>query len=281
MRGGANLSEALRRVGARPWLLAALALINVGITVLLSAPLSAALANLIDLRPAAGAMAGGDDGLLFELFTDHAAIAIIGSVALGGGVLVYGLLSWILDGGVLAALALDDDRGAIGGAQIVAESARRAGRMVKIGLLGTLLRVIPALFAALAYFIAHAVVTGRTFQPNLRTAMLSLVIGAVAWTAMSIAIDYARGLALHDARTSSWRLVGRGFLLVFLRPSETLQLVAFSMAAWVGIGFLYYVLASHLTALPLLTLLRVIALVARVAVTATTLTAAARIARSS
>ena len=38
---GANLSEAFRRVWARPWLLMALALTNVGLAVLMSAPLSA------------------------------------------------------------------------------------------------------------------------------------------------------------------------------------------------------------------------------------------------
>jgi hypothetical protein len=277
---GANISEAFRRVWGRPWLLMALALTNVGLAVLMSAPLSAVLSMLLDRRPAAAAMAGGDDGLWIELLTNHTEVVVVASVAMGAGVIVYGLLSWILDGGVLAALALDGERRARGAGAVLAESARRSGRMLTLGLMGTVLRVAPLFFGAVAYWIAHAVISGRTFQPNLMMSMLALAAAALTWTTVSMAIDYARGLSLDDAQTRSWRLLARGLALLFTRPGATLQLVAFSMAAWLAVAVLYWVLAGHLTALLLLTVLRLAAVVARVAITMTTLTAAARVARA-
>ena len=137
---GAGISAAFGRVWERPWLVAALALTNIGLTLVLTAPLSAMLAQLLDKRPAAGPMVAGDDGLWIEFLSDHADVAAVASVALGAGVIVYGLLSWILDGGVLAALALDGERRARGGAAVLAESASRAKRMLVLGLFGLLLR---------------------------------------------------------------------------------------------------------------------------------------------
>jgi hypothetical protein len=277
---GANISEAFRRVWARPWLLMALALTNIGLAVLMSAPLSSMLATLLDHRTAATAMAAGDDALWIELLGDHSAIMAVASVALAGGVIIYGLFSWILDGGVLAALALDGERRAVGARGVLAQSATRAGRMVKLGLMGTLLRVVPLLFGGAAYGIARAVIKGRTFQPNLMTSMLALAAAALAWTAVSVAIDYARGLSLDDSQTRSWRLLARGVRLLFTRRAATLQLVAFSMAAWLAVGVLYWLIAGHLSGIGLLTLVRLFAVVARVAITMTTLTAAARVTRA-
>ena len=280
MTTGANISEAFRRVWARPWLLMALALTNIGLAVVMSAPLSSMLAMLLDHRPAASAMAAGDDSLWIEFLMDHAEVAGVASVALAGGVLLYALLSWILDGGVLAALALDGERRARGAGGVLGESAERAGRMVKLGLMGALLRVVPLAFGAAAYAIAHAVISGRTFQPNLTTSMLALAAAALAWTAVSVAIDYARGLSLDDGETRSWRLLGRGVKLLFERRAATLQLIAFSMAAWLAVAVIYWLVAGHLAALTLLTVVRLFAVVARVAITMTTLTAAARVARA-
>jgi hypothetical protein len=277
---GANISEAFRRVWARPWLLMALALTNIGLAVLMSAPLSSMLATLLDHRTAATAMAAGDDALWIEFLADHAAIVAVASVALAGGVILYGLLSWILDGGVLAALALDGDSRALRASGVLAQSAERAGRMVKLGLLGMLLRVVPLLFGGIAYGIAHAVIKGRTFQPNMMTSMLALAAAALAWTSVSVAIDYARGLSLDDPQTRSWRLIGRGVRLLFARRAATLQLVAFSMAAWLAVGVIYWLIAGHLGAFAVLTIVRLFAVVARVAITMTTLTAAARVARA-
>ncbi len=277
---GANISEAFRRAWGRPWLLMALALTNVGLAVLLSAPLSAVLAQLLDHRPAASVMVGGDDGLWFELLFNHVEVAVLASVALGAGVIVYGLLSWILDGGVLAALALDGERRARGAAAVLAESARRSRRMLTLGAMGLLLRGVPLLFGGVAWALAHAMLKGRTVQPFLGIAMLSLAAGALPWPTVSMAIDYARGLSLDDEQTRSWRLIGRGVKLLFTRRAATLQLVAFSMAAWLAVAVVYWLLAGHVAALLVLTLLRLGAVVARVAVTMTTLTAAARVARA-
>lgn len=277
---GANISEAFRRVWSRPWLVAALALTNIGLAMVLSAPLSAMLAALLDYRPAAVQMVAGDDALWVSFFAQHAGIAGVAAVAAGGGVLIYGVLSWILDGGVLAALAFDGDRRALGAGEVLRESSGRAGRMLKLGLMGMLLRVVPALFGAIAYGIAHAVIKGRTFQPNMMMSMLALAAAAVAWTAVSVAIDYARGLSLADDRTRSWRLLGRGVKMLWTRRGATLQLVAFAMAAWLAVGVSYWMIAGKLGGvLFILTVLRLAAVVARVMLTMTTLTAAARVAR--
>jgi hypothetical protein len=277
---GANISEAFRRVWSRPWLVAALALTNIGLAMVLSAPLSAMLAALLDYRPAAAHMVAGDDGLWISFFTKNAGVAAVAAVSAGAGVLIYGVLSWVLDGGVLAALAFDGDRRVRGAGDVLRESALRAGRMLKLGAMGLVLRVVPALFGAIAYGVAHAVIKGRTFQPNMMMSMLALAAAAVAWTAVSVAIDYARGLSLADDRTRSWRLLGRGVKMLWTRRGATLQLVAFAMAAWLAVGVLYWVVAGKIgSVLFILTVLRLSAVVARVMLTMTTLTAAARVAR--
>jgi hypothetical protein len=142
------------------------------------------------------------------------------------------------------------------------------------------LRVVPLAIGAVAYAIAHAVITGRTFQPFLMMAMVALAAATLAWTAVSVAIDYARGLSLEDPQTRSWRLIARGVRLLFERRAATLQLIAFSMAAWLAVGVIYWLIAGHLGAFGVLTLVRLLAVVARVAITMTTLTAAARVARA-
>jgi hypothetical protein len=109
---------------------------------------------------------------------------------------------------------------------------------------------------------------------------VALGAAAVVWSALSVAIDYARGLSLDDPETRSWRLVARGCKLVWQRRSASLQLIAFSMAAWLAVGVGYWLLASHTGPLVLLTMLRLFVVVARATITLTTLTAAARVARA-
>ena len=276
---GANISEAFRRVTERPWLLVALVLTNVGLAVLLAAPLSGALSMLIDHSLAANDMASGDLGPIAELLIDHTELFAVASTAMAVGVILYGLFSWVIGGGVLSALALDGERRARGAAEVLASAARLAGRMIKTGLYGIALRAIPLGFGALAYAIAHAVITGRTFQPSLRTAMVSLVAAAVAWTTVSIAVDYARGMALDDQKTAAWRQMARGLGMLWTRRSATLQLIAFGLAAWLAVGVGYFFIAAHVAAPLLLTLFRLVAVVGRVAITMTTMTAAARVAR--
>ena len=276
---GANLSEAFRRVTSRPWLLAALALTNIGLALLLSSPLSAMLSELLDLRPAASAMLqNGDDGLAVELLTDHPELNLGAAAAAASGALLYGLFSWILSGGVLAALVLDGERRARGAHQVLAASAQRAGRMITLGLFGVRLRLIPLVIGGVGMMLMRAIVKGRSFPQSSLTVMITLVIAGVAWSAVSVAIDYARGLSLDDPQTRSWRLLARGLKLALTRRTATLQLIAFSMAAWLAVGVLYFTLANHIPVLFVLTLLRLLAVVARAAITATTLTAAARVA---
>jgi hypothetical protein len=126
----------------------------------------------------------------------------------------------------------------------------------------------------------HAVVKGRTYQPMSMVAMLSLVVAAVVWVLISVALDYARGLSLDDAQTRSWRLVARGLKLALARRTATLQLIAFSLAAWLAVGVIYFGIAGGVQLLLVLTVLRLVCVAARATITMTTMTAAARVARS-
>ena len=99
------LVEAFARVWARPRLVLALAALNVLFTIVAAHPLSSALAPAIDLRPGAGGLLSGDDGLYAELLLDNPAIGRVAASGAELAVLVYGLLAWLLAGGILATLA--------------------------------------------------------------------------------------------------------------------------------------------------------------------------------
>src|SRR5207244_1670740 len=74
---GLLMRGAIGTVLARPRLLLALALLNLATAWLTARPLSAALAPLVDKRPAATAMVGGDDGLAAELVSDHPSLVTV------------------------------------------------------------------------------------------------------------------------------------------------------------------------------------------------------------
>ena len=277
---GAEIREAFARVWARPWLVAALALTNIGVSVVMTAPLSAMLAMLLDKRPAAAAMAAGNDGLWMEFLTAHTEVATVASVALVAGVVVYGLLSWVLDGGVLAALAFDDERRARGAGAVLGESGARASRMLTIGLFGALAAYDPA--AARRHRLRHR--ARRHQRPHLpadaadvggharasppspgrrrrspsttRAAYRSTTRNTRSWRLRRA----RRGHALHPPRRDpaaprvhARRLARRRRRLLAHRPAPLVRVF--------------------------LTFLRLLTLVARVMITMTTLTAAARITR--
>jgi hypothetical protein len=265
-------------VSERPRLWLLLSALNVLFSSLLVAPLSVALAAHLDLRPAATPMVAGDDGLWFELLTDHPELVSLAVGALGAGALVWGVFSWIFAGGVLGALAVDGERRALGAAQVLEVTARSAPRMLVLGALGLPLRIVPLGIGVGAFMALRSVLKAQTFGPLSVVAMAALVLFAVLWTAISIAIDYARGLSLDDTKAKSVVLVWRGIKLALTRRSATLQLVAFSIAAWLAVGVVYYWLADHVSALLILTMVRMLSVVARTAITLTTLLAAARVA---
>jgi hypothetical protein len=277
------LSEAVRRTMARPKLLAALVGVHVAIALLASGPLHATLAPLLDHRPAAARLLGGDDGLYGELFGDHPEILRVAGASAQGAALLYGLLAWILAGGVLAALAGDDP--AVGTVAVTAACARRAGRMVRVGLGGLIVRVAPILVAVGVGFAADKWLTGGGFARQVLVGVAVLVVAGGAWSFATVAIDYARALAFFDETVKPWRCVWRGFKLALRRAPETALYAAFS-----GLGFalstaLYLAVALALPNEPtwaaaLLMVLRLALAFARAFFTVATLTAAALAARA-
>ncbi|HZS38726.1 MAG TPA: hypothetical protein VFF06_17965 [Polyangia bacterium] len=274
------MREAIRRVTARPQLLLAVAGLHVAVALLASGPVSATLQPLLDGRPAAAGLVRGDDGLAGELFSDHPEILRVAGASAEWSALFYALLSWILVGGLLSALASDDDEHVRGPVAVAAACARHAGRMVRVGLVGLPLRLLPMAIAAGAWFAVGHFTKGRGFaELVLGAAVLALVFGG-AWSFITVSIDYARGLAFADAGLKPWRAVGRGFTFALRRFAATTKLAAFS-----GFGFALSTGAYLAVALALpnepawafvaLTLLRLGLVLARAFFTVSTLTAAA------
>jgi hypothetical protein len=275
------LGEAIRRVRARPRLVLAAAGLHVAVALLASGPVAATLRPLLDARPAAGGMLRGDDGLAGELFADHPEIVRVAGASAEWSALFYALLSWILVGGLLAALTGEGDGGeARGPVQVAAACARHAGRLVRVGLIGLSLRLIPMAIAVGAWFAIGSLTKGRGFPELVIGALAMALLFGGAWSFITVAADYARGLAFADETLKPRRAVGRGFKFALRHFAATARLAAFS-----GFGFalstaIYLAIALRLPNEPAwaflaLTLLRLALVAARAFFTITTLTGAA------
>jgi hypothetical protein len=271
------LSVAWARVKSRPRLIVGLALINLLLTFAATRPFSAALANLIDIRPGASAMVRGNDGLLAELLTDHPeAIA----AAMGGAqavLVLWGLLAWILAGGILSTLALPAVVPARGSLRdLLAESAQHAWRMTKLGALGLTARIVPFLLGAAVWFSLKPIFAHRGFSQLATWAFLTALVFALSWAWATVAVDYARALALTEP-IKVHRAFGRGIKRSLRAPTVTI--VLFSLVGFAAITLVQAALAHALPAEPawaafVAFLLRVAAALGRTAVATTTLVAA-------
>jgi hypothetical protein len=221
------LAIAWGRAWARPRVLVALTLLNLALSFAAARPLSAALSTVIDLRPAASTMLRPDDGLIAELLTDHRELI---AAAFGGAqvaLLVYGVLAWLLAGGLLVTLALPRElspRGSL--SELVAASAAHATRMLALGALGLVVRLLPIALGAATWFALKPIFLNRGFAELATWTLLTALLFALAWSTVTVALDYARALALLEPM-SVLRALGRGLRLALSRP--TASIVLFSL----------------------------------------------------
>jgi hypothetical protein len=274
------IAEALARVSKRPWLIVALAGLNLGIALLATLPFSAALEPILDARPAAAGLLTGDDGIFRELFADNAAVGSVAGAGAQLAVLVYGLLAWLLAGGILATLAQPGALGPREGAGgLLAASASHGWRMLKIGGAGLLLRLVPIGLATGLYFAGKPLVAHRGLREiGLWMALLALAF-AWSWSLATVAVDYARALLIAHPHLGIFRALGRGLKLAWRRRGATAALAAFSVATFLAVTLLYHAIAYALPNPPLwsfalVIVLRVATALARAFFSTTTLVAA-------
>jgi hypothetical protein len=241
-----GIRAALKEAFGRPRLILGLALLNLVLATVAAQPLSSALSP-IDLRPAATAMMGGDDGLLLELLGDRNEILRVGMGALIGPVLLGGLFAWLLAGGIL-----DERRGLAGFLTACVEHARH---MIGIGILGLLLRLIPILVTAGAAYALYRWWHTRGLRELVTGSAIVAVVGALSWAWVTAALDGARGQLVRGELPRARSGLKRAAWLMFARFSPLLSIAAVSVGGFVLVTLAYVVCArlwpSGLTLLPL------------------------------
>jgi len=256
-----SVGEAAARAWRRRRLVGALALAHVVAVALASVPLDVALMPLLDGRPAASTLIRGDLGLAIELLTDHPELIAGALAAASLASLLWAIVSWALDGGVLAALVPVGEARAIGARAVLEASARRAGKMIAVGAAGLVLR-LPSLAIAgggAAWVRARVEHDGGPVATR-AIEWAAIALAFVAWALSSTAIDCARGFAFADARVSAWRAIGRGVRTVFARAAASLQLAALGTLVPLALTVGSYALSTRLPNGPLWSLLAVLAL---------------------
>jgi hypothetical protein len=233
------LRVALLRALRRPrlllglWLLTLLIAAGAGLPVLLS------LRSLLDERPLAAALARGQADFLWgEIFGDHPLLA----AALAGSLLAAALPAWVLSaamaGGVLDALRRPGDPRRVTGWALLARAGQTAPAMLRLWVLGLLLRLpLLAVLGGAAVGLRHAL-AGRGMVPALVGGGALLAVAALLWSGLSVALDYARLERLGDGATgpgAARRALRRGLRRARQAPGATLGLAALSA---LGLGLL-------------------------------------------
>jgi hypothetical protein len=225
------LADAAKRVAGRPGLILFLAVLNLGVALLCTEPLSATLQGPLDLRPAATSLiSGGDDGLVAELVTDHPELVRVAALSGRATLLVYGVLSWLLAGGLLGVLGGAGPRGPR--AFLVAVGEHAVG-MLKIGGLGLGLRLVAIAVGVGGWFALKPLWYGHGLVALVLVHALDLALFGLSWSLGSVALDYARGLQVGEPALSSGRALWHGLRLVWQEPAATVRLVAGSAAGFV------------------------------------------------
>jgi hypothetical protein len=277
-----TIAASLARTLGRPRLCVGLGALNLGVALLFTVPFSAALAPLVDTRPAAAAMLAGDDGLAVELVADHPELLRLAAALVLAALLVHLLASSVAAAGVWQALVA----GARGARPFAAACAQHAGRMLALALVALPLRLVPPAAAAGVWFALAPLFGGRGFAALAARASLGALAWGALWSLGTVTVDYACGLALARPSLPVGRALVGGVRLVRRRPGATARLVALS-----GGGLLAVTVAGHALAWPIplapaagfaaLTVLRLLTIVARATIAAATLTAAAALADES
>jgi hypothetical protein len=272
----APLAGAVTWVRRRLWLVAALTLLHLLVAHLAAAPLSSALAPVIDDRPAARAMLAGDDGLTGELLSDHPSLARIGSESAQAAALLWGLFYWLLSGGILA--QLDEREPERGPGALLGACGKHGARMIKVGLWGLSLRLAAVALGAGVWFALRPFSRGAGFGALELNALAALATLAIGWSLGSVALNYARAIAIALPSVRAFRAVGRGLRLAAHKLRPTLLIALFAGGGFVLTGALFHLAAHPLSSLSAgglvaLSILRVALALARVAITLTALVA--------
>jgi hypothetical protein len=217
------LARAWAEMRGRRWLVLGLALVNLTITMVVAQPLSAAL-GFIDFRPAAAQLVAGDNGLLGELVADHPEVM---RVAGGGALTAFllgGLLAWLLAGGVL------DGRRGLG--PFLGACGEHAGAMLKLGLLGLVVRIFPAAVAVAGWFALRPWWRPRGFAELVASTAILFFATTIAWSWSTVALDGARGLLVRREVPRARTALRRGIAAALRRPGAALLIALFSVLAW-------------------------------------------------
>jgi len=195
-----------------------LALGNLIFALFAVAPLSPPLAQALDNRPAATQVAdSADDGARAELLEDHPELTAIAVESALLAFIVWGALSWIAAGGLLA-----DEHFLLG-------CARHARRMLGVGAVGLPLR----LFALVGPFVAWLILdAAHDFTTVVIGVIAGVVVGGGLWSLATVTLDRARGQAILRPELRPWQAVRAGFDVSRRRRADTLRLAAIS-----GLGF--------------------------------------------
>lgn len=223
------LRRAFDRILTRPSLMVGVAVIQVVAGALVTLSSTAALSTLMDRRPAAAAMLRGDDGLLLELLQRHQEVAAVWATAALLALAVAVLLGWTLAGTLLSALAFDEVRGA---AQLARATIETLSCMIKVSLLGLVLRALPLGLGALAWSWLRPELQG-TFPSVLAAAAGCVAAFAVPWAVVTVTIDYARAIVLGDSKGRAVPALKRALRLAWTQRLQTVTLALASSALFV------------------------------------------------
>jgi hypothetical protein len=220
------LHSAWARLKAQPQLLALLWAAHLIVVFAATRPFDAALSASLDHRPAAWALLRGDDGLLGELLSDHPALPAAAASGAQVAMLLWGLASWILAGGILAWFAR-----ARGGTLtlVIGSSVAHAVRMLMVGAAGLLLRIVPLLAGGLVLAVLRPMYHDKGWSQLVATGSLLVLVVAVSWAWVSVTIDYARLLVVADAQLNVFRALGRATKLALRARRSTGSVVLFSL----------------------------------------------------
>jgi hypothetical protein len=164
---------------------------------------------------------------------DHPELIAVLLRSLAWALVLHGLAGWLIDGAVLATRKGPADERAF-----FAALAGHARRMVKVGLLGLLLRGVA---------VGTAVGVWWSLQPLRQAGSFAALAGAVALTAgaglalqalCGAALDRARGLAVETPTLSTPRALGQALRSLAHRPLRWLVLALAPGAVLLGFALL-------------------------------------------
>lgn len=188
-----SLRAALRRVLKRPRLVLGMWLLGLGLSLLAGLPVLLGLSSLLAERPLGAALAAGRaDAVFGELLGDNPALGAALTASLLGAALPGWLLSAALAGALLDALRRPGDPRRVSGRAVLRRAGETAPAMLRLFSAGLLLR--GALLIALLVIGAglRRALEGRGLLPLVALGGGALLLGALLWSALGVALHFAR-----------------------------------------------------------------------------------------